>query len=95
MQTLKSQSEVMEALRKLKGLNEPKLHNTFIKIDYDYLCGCGTVHNTKDSDLNYRAVALPVRHLFECASGFVTCIKQGMFSCKAEFTYHKDLTKGL
>ena len=93
MNTLKSQNDVLMALGRLKGLNEPKSHNTFIKVDYDYHCGCGRVHNTKDSDLNYLAVALPARHLFECVYGYITCIKQGMFSCKAEFTYHKDYTK--
>jgi ABC-type nickel/cobalt efflux system permease component RcnA len=93
MRKLKTQTEVLVALGELKGLNPPKSHNTFIKVDHDYSCGCGREHNTKDSDLNYLAVALPVRHLFQCAHGYITCIKQGMFSCKAEFTYHKDLTK--
>ena len=91
MVILSTKSEVLDAIKRLKGLSEPKAHNNLIKVDYDYQCGCGMKHNTKDASINYMAIALPVRHLFECPNGYVTCIKQGMFSCKGEFTYRKDL----
>lgn len=91
MDILTTQEEALERVRKLSGLSEPRGHNTFIKVDHDYVCGCGKTHNTKSSQLTYLAVALPARHLFECPDGYITCIKQGMFSCKAEFSYSKEL----
>lgn len=90
-----TKAEMLKTLGKLKGLNVPQAHNTALMVDYDMKCeGCGNTLNTKCGLLQYLAVALPARHFFQCPCSHITCIKQGFFTSKIEFSFaHKFLNE--